>query len=93
MTGPSDVSKRWGWPLKLASNFACNSVVRQVGDLEKTAEFRRCGCEAWKRGGGIACEIEMGEWYSPGFLGFVSASRVQGFRVVELCAVGDTGLE
>ena len=86
--------KRWGWPLKLASNFACNSVVRQVGDLEKTAEFRRYGCEAWKRGGGIACEIEMGEWYSPGYLGFVSAiGRVQRFRVLERCAVEVTSIE
>ena len=28
---------------KLTTNFACNSVVRPIGDVEKTAEFQRCG--------------------------------------------------
>ena len=28
---------------KLTTNFARNSVVRPIGDVEKTAEFQRCG--------------------------------------------------
>lgn len=42
----------------------------------------------------MTCEIEMGEWYSPGYLGFVSAiGRVQRFRVLERCAVEVTRIE
>lgn len=42
----------------------------------------------------MTCEIEMGEWYSPGYLGFVSAiGRVQRFRVLELCVAWVTGIE
>ena len=58
---------------KLTTNFACNSVVRPIGDVEKTAEFQRCGFKVLKRGGGIACEVwgrgAPGGFWVPGVSG------------------------
>ena len=35
-----------GWLPKLVINFACNSVVRQIDNGEKTAELQRCGLKS-----------------------------------------------
>ena len=74
------LAKLWDLPFSpFITNFARNSVVRQIDNGAKTAEFQRCEFKVGRSSEGITCEIEVGDWCSPRLSDFVGAIAIKSF--------------